>query len=539
MLFGDAFGDVAAQAHLTEDIHRARRVQLTNAGAKLVHRDVDGAVDGAAGELTGSTDIHQLGIRREGGQILDVEGLEGAFDHIGGGITGHIHRILGGGEGRRIGQLQLLQVVDGKAVAHGGGNLVDALVHTLVAGDLAAEDNALRRIDQLDLHRVAAGVIAGMGGAEGVALLIGDTDGLERGLAGAGGGSRHIEDLGDGGALGAGVDPVLAGDDVRYQSGLPVGGRSQRDALLLTGDNIPHRDGVADGVDIGHIGAQPLVHQNLPAAAELDAAALQEAGFRPDADAEDDHLRRDPGAVREDDAVRGELRRGGVQAEADAFGADVIVQVVGHILVQVGHDVALSLDDGDLYTGSVEVLRHLNADKAAADHRGRLGLVLGDIVVDGVGVGDVAQSKDLCGVDSLDGRPHRRRTGGEHQHIIALGVGLTGGEVFDLNALGSGVHTEHLIVHPHIDIEPGVKALGGLQLQLGLVGDHTADVVGQTAVCKGDVRPLFKHDDLGVLVVAAQTRGGAGAAGHAAYDQYFHEKWLLSFPCGKNKILCP
>ena len=103
--------------------------------------------------------------------------------------------------------------------------------------------------------------------------------------------------------------------------------------------------------------------------------------------------------------------------------------------------------------------------------------------------------------------------------------------VLHRHGLFGAVHRKHLALHPHIHVETGVESLGGLQLQRLPLGDGAADVVGQAAVGKRDVLALFKQDDLGVFVVAAQPGSGAGAAGHTAHNQNFHG----TFPAFQKK----
>jgi hypothetical protein len=48
----------------------------------------------------------------------------------------------------------------------------------------------------------------------------------------------------------------------------------------------------------------------------------------------------------------------------------VLVQQLGHLKVQRGHDLVQHFDDGDVQPARTQVFRHLQADEAAADHRG-------------------------------------------------------------------------------------------------------------------------------------------------------------------------
>ena len=51
----------------------------------------------------------------------------------------------------------------------------------------------------------------------------------------------------------------------------------------------------------------------------------------------------------------------------------------------------------------------------------------------------------------------------------------------------AGVDADDLGTDPHVDVERVAQALRSLQEQPIAVGDHLADVIGQTAVGEGDV----------------------------------------------------
>ncbi len=85
--------------------------------------------------------------------------------------------------GRRVGQLQVLQVVDGHAGADGGGQDVDALVDAVKAHGLGAQDAAVvGREQQLQVHGVRAGIVAGVAVGVDVDLAVGDAQAVEGGL---------------------------------------------------------------------------------------------------------------------------------------------------------------------------------------------------------------------------------------------------------------------------------------------------------------------------------------------------------------------
>ena len=84
------------------------------------------------------------------------------------------------------------------------------------------------------------------------------------------------------------------------------------------------------------------------------------------------------------------------------------------------------------------------------------------------------------------------------------------------------VDRRDLGLHPHVQVEPRLQALGGLQQQVAAVRDGAADVVGQAAVGERHVAAALEDDDLVGLVEPAQAGGSRCAAGHSADDDGLH-----------------
>ena len=95
-------------------------------------------------------------------------------------------------------------------------------------------------------------------------------DGCLVGQAGAGNG--EVGHLQDEGVLSAGVRAVLAADDVGNQAALLVGRACQRHDGRLAGDAVGDLNGVADGIDVGVVGAHLLVNDDGALDARLQAA---------------------------------------------------------------------------------------------------------------------------------------------------------------------------------------------------------------------------------------------------------------------------
>ncbi len=72
----------------------------------------------------------------QGVHVLQVELLHNPFLQVLHQESRHIDRVLGGGVGRRVGQIQILELEGRQSGAQGGGQHVDPLIHPFVAHDL-------------------------------------------------------------------------------------------------------------------------------------------------------------------------------------------------------------------------------------------------------------------------------------------------------------------------------------------------------------------------------------------------------------------
>ena len=68
--------------------------------------------------------------------FFQVELLHHALGEVFHQEARHVHRVLGGGVGGRVGQVQVLELDGGQPGVDGRGQHVDPLIHALVAHDL-------------------------------------------------------------------------------------------------------------------------------------------------------------------------------------------------------------------------------------------------------------------------------------------------------------------------------------------------------------------------------------------------------------------
>ncbi|MPN02335.1 hypothetical protein SDC9_149551 [bioreactor metagenome] len=147
--------------------------QSVNIFPQAVKLDVDGVFDGPSPVFQWRAHIQQEGVFRQVFQFIHKNGPAHFLHDIARHITRHVDRILCRGKGRGVSQFQLLQVEDGKAAVHCGGQHVDPFVHPFFARDLAAEQFAGFGIEQNFYgHHSAAWVIGSIGGGINHRFLI-------------------------------------------------------------------------------------------------------------------------------------------------------------------------------------------------------------------------------------------------------------------------------------------------------------------------------------------------------------------------------
>ena len=193
-----------------------------------------------------------------------------------------------------------------------------------------------------------------------------------------------------------------------------------------------------------------------------------------------------------------------------------------------------AMKDGDLQAALHQVLGNLKADEAAADDDCGFRLLLLDEVGDGERVLDGAQREDALVVGAGNVGLDCLGAGGKDELVVALVVFLAGFEVLHVNFLGIAVDCRDLGLHANVDVEALLEALGRLYGELLALFDDAADVVRFAAVGIRDVAGALEDDDLGVLVVAAQTCCCAGTAGNATDDYNFHSFSFECIECGST-----
>ena len=212
----------------------------------------------------------------------------------------------------------------------------------------------------------------------------------------------------------------------------------------------------------------------------------------------------------------------------------------GQLAVERGQDLIEHLDQRHFKPEMDQVLRRLQADEPAADYYRtprrlreldpRVGVHPRqearppfDPLADRPRVGHGPHMEDPGQIDSGQGRADRRRPGRKHEFVVGLGRDLAGLHVAQVHGLLLRRDGDRLAVRPHVDPEKAAEQLLVRDQEARFLRNHARDMVGKTAVRVRDVRSLFHHEDLDLLIQPAQARRTRRTAGHSAHDDDFHD----------------
>jgi hypothetical protein len=132
----------------------------------------------------------------------------------------------------------------------------------------------------------------------------------------------------------------------------------------------------------------------------------------------------------------------------------------------------------------VQLLCHLHADEPCAGHDDRLGVNLGDPVVDLVHVDEVAEREVARAIDALYGGREGHGAYRQHKVVVALIIRAPRGVILDSHGLGRAVDRQHLGEAAHVEVEALFERLRGLNVEFRPVLNLAAYVVRHPAVGK-------------------------------------------------------
>lgn len=506
----------------------------------VLGQPLDGAGDGGevhplgAGDLGLGLDVDDLVTGSgTGGVFRRGKGFKRAGELVFQNVAGLHKGMDGRGEGRRVGEVQGVEILHLGTHGDAGDGDVHHLVHRTGAQHLDAQQLMGGPVgDELGHKAVGAGIVVG--------LVVGDADHTHRvkpgvlclGLGQAGApGVEGIQQLDHAGAQAAAVEGLVPRQVAGKAPAGDVGGGAHGRPLGFAGKGVMYHGAVAHGVDVGQVGGLFVIHQD-GAFEHFEAAALQKRGSRADADGQHHQVRRDGtavggnalGFVGAGDALQ---RRAGEHPHA--FGLQLPLDVGGHFGVKdVGHELGGHIHHRDRKALGQQVFGHFQANETAAHHHGAAAGVFIHPVPHGDGIVRRAHTENA----RQRGAWHIGHKGlgahGQNQLVIALGLFRAGGGVPQGDGLGPGIQRRGLL--PGVDLHPGQPRVfpGRIDDEFLPGFDAAAHIVGQAAARVGNILPFGVEHHLGVGLLALEFGGSLGAGGHAADNENFHTFVLFS-----------
>ena len=194
----------------------------------------------------------------------------------------------------------------------------------------------------------------------------------------------------------------------------------------------------------------------------------------------------------------------------------------GHFRIQRRQDLFVQLDQRDGDAAADEAFGHFQADETGADDD-RPPPAAVQRRLDAVRVMEISQGEDAGQIGAGDRQARRGGAGGQNQLVVGLAIDPAGGQIADNDALARPVDRLDLALRPHVQFEPLAEPLGRDDQQLAAIGDLAAEVVGQAAIGKRDVRSSLEEDDFGVFRKASRPGGSRRAARHASDNKQLHD----------------
>ena len=437
----------------------------------------------------------------------------------------------GGGEGRCISEVAVLEVF--QSCAHGQSDNTD--IGDLVNGTLAQDLQAQQFVgclvgDQLDDEGIGAGIIVGLvvGNdndslnihTQSQSFLLGQTC------------AAHVDagQLGNACAEDTGMGQDLtAGKASGGNAAADVGGGAHSRPAALAGQTMCDDGTVTAGIDIGVIGAHVAVD---------DQSALDhfQAAFGEETCVGTEAQRQDAG-ISLHGALAGlylldlGLAQDGFQANAceghDAFFGQAVFNITGHFCIQqIGQNLRCDIDEGNLNLACSQVFGNFQTDQAAADNDGALDGTAVDRCLEGIGIFGRAHVEDVLQVDAGNIGTDGGSTDSDDQLVVAMD-GLNA--VADSsNGLGRTIKGGDFGVVVDLSAGQRLKALGGVDEELLALGNDLADIVGQAAAGVGDILGLGQDDDLSGGIFTTQLGSCLGTGSNAADDDDLHNRQILS-----------
>ena len=513
--------------------------------AQLRQRDVDRARHGLDRELRGVAHVEEEARRRWPSQWVIGMSPRSRFagDH-----AREVDRVLRAAERRRVAQLGLLEVVDGRPHLDRHGEGVDPLGHAVLAEHLRAEQAPVGLPEEdLDRHHLGARVVARVRVHVEVELLEVRVPELPRGPSRwrRSGRSRPRRS-------GRSRCPACRGSATcgrrsrRRRSGPggwpgPASGMSVHWPVTKSFTSTASPTARMSG-SLVRMCSSTRMPPRWPISSPA-AFASAVSGRTPIARITTSAGWAFPDAVRtssEPSAACSNPATPSLSSSLHAVLDQVALDEARHLRVERRHDLVQLLDERHLEPEVGEVLHHLQADEPAADHHRALRLrhdlepgvrvhpgpalrAALQPLADGPGVRDGPHGEDPGQVDAGKRRADRGGAGRQHQLVVGLGRDRAGGDVAQVHGLRPSARWRRPRSRVRTSTPNTARNICSVATRrLDSSGITPADVVGQPAVRVRDVRPALHHEDLGLLVQPAQPRRTGRPARHSAHDDDLH-----------------
>ena len=163
MLAEQSRAHVGAEAAVADNGGPLGLVEFAEAFAQGVERDIAGVFGADELELSAFVGIAEVDHLVAGQVDVGREDRGEAIEVVHRREGGHVQRILGGTEGRGVGEVDLREVAHGAAEVEERGHDIQTFVDARRADRLGAENTARAGfVDELQRHRLRSGVITGV-----------------------------------------------------------------------------------------------------------------------------------------------------------------------------------------------------------------------------------------------------------------------------------------------------------------------------------------------------------------------------------------
>jgi len=166
-----------------------------------------------------------------------------------------------------------------------------------------------------------------------------------------------------------------------------------------------------------------------------------------------------------------------------------------HFRVRRGHDLLIQFRHRHSYAAFSQAFGHFQTDISAADHNRPLWFIRIDSLDNRIHICQVTQGIDVGAIRARHRRTDGFGPGTENQVIVAFDTFSPIGQIFNDDLLLLAVDTHHLGPNTYIECKPFSHRFRRLHQQSLAFGNDAADMVGQAAVGKRNIRPAFNHDN--------------------------------------------